>query len=87
MYDKKDNYYYLRSFSKDLVRGGDKKQLDPSRMDGWYIDYSTVGASAGYGSYLKVKLKGDSTKLKSKKNEDKKDWKEFNKIENRKDFH
>jgi len=86
MYDKRDNYYYLRSFSKRSFRGGDKKLLDPSRMNGWYIDYSTISAPAEFWSYLKVQLKGSPVKTRYKKEDENKFWKEFNKIENRKDL-
>jgi hypothetical protein len=88
IYDKKDNYYYLRSFAKSPKRGGDNKPLYPSRMEGWYIDYSTISAPAEFWSHLKIQLKESPVKLKSSISiEDKtKFWKEFNKIENRKEL-
>ena len=87
IYDKKYNYYYLRSFAKSPIRGGDKKPLYPSRMEAWYIDYSTISAPAEFWSHLKDRLKRSPIKEEDKKEEDKNEfWKEFNKIEKRKNL-
>ena len=87
IYDKCDNYYYLRSFAKISIRGGDKKPLYPSRMEGWYIDYSTISAPAEFWSHLKDHFKGVPTKIKDEDDKDEsKFWKDLNKIKNRKNL-
>ena len=55
-------------------------------MEGWYIDYSTISAPAEFWSHLKEKLNVDSIKNEVKNKDELKFWKDFNKIENRKDL-
>lgn len=76
IFDKKDNYYYLRSFAKTELRGGDNKKLDPSRCLGWYIDYSTISAPAEFWDNLKDNLKDIDSKEELF-------WKEYSLIKNR----
>ena len=55
-YNFKDRQYYLRSFTKSSKRNGDGKELRKSRMNGWYVDLSTMGAPREFWDYLKENL-------------------------------
>ena len=55
-YNFKDGQYYLRSFTKSSKRNGDGKELEKSRVDGWYVDLSTMGAPREFWDYLKENL-------------------------------
>ena len=61
-YDSREKQYYLRSFTK-MWKRGDGKELKKSRINGWYVDLSTMGATREFWDYLKNKL---STSLPSK---------------------
>ena len=55
-YNFKDKQYYLRSFTNSSKRGGDGKKLRKSRINGWYVDLSTMGAPREFWDYLKENL-------------------------------
>lgn len=61
-YDFREEQYYLRSFAKGRKRG-DGKELKESRINGWYIDLSTMGAPREFWDYLKDKLSYQSQPL------------------------
>ena len=54
-YDSREKQYYLRSFAKGSKRG-DGKELKKSRINGWYVDLSTMGAPREFWDCLKHKL-------------------------------
>ena len=54
-YDSREKQYYLRSFTKTCKRR-DGKELIKSRVNGWYVDLSTMGATREFWDYLKHKL-------------------------------
>ena len=58
-YDSREKQYYLRSFTK-MWKRGDGKELKKSRVNGWYVDLSTMGAPREFWDYLKNKLSDPS---------------------------
>ena len=58
-YDSREKQYYLRSFTK-MWKRGDGKDLKKSRVNGWYVDLSTMGAPKEFWDYLKNKLSDPS---------------------------
>ena len=54
-YDSREKQYYLRSFTK-MWKRGDGKELKKSRINGWYVDLSTMGSTREFWDYLKNKL-------------------------------
>lgn len=54
-YDSREKQYYLRSFA-DGSKRGDGKELEKSRVNGWYVDLSTMGAPREFWDCLKNKL-------------------------------
>jgi len=99
IYDKITNYYYLRSFAKTPFRSGDKKPLEPSRIEGWYVDYSTISAPAEFWVKLKDIMNTDSAEpietiqkknsfivVDKKEEKEKQFWKDLKDIHDRKEF-
>ena len=65
VYDSREKQYYLRSFTK-MWKRGDGKELIKSRINGWYVDLSTMGAPREFWDYLKNKLSDPSQPLSHK---------------------
>ena len=98
-YDSKEEQYYLRSFTLQNKRTGDNTQeskiLDNSRVDGWFVDLSTMGAPREFWDYLKDNLKDNSKEyskdpttlpIKTDKKEEYKFWHHVQSIQTREQF-
>ena len=83
-YDSKEEHYYLRSFAAQSKRGS--KILDNSRVNGWFIDLSTMGAPREFWDYLKDNLKNPYLQVKTDKKEEYKFWQHVQNIQTREQF-
>jgi len=97
-YDPVDEQYYLRNFHNEPIRY-DGRRLDPSHIEGWYVDLSTINAPAEFWLTLRDILNTDSVDsvdTDTKKNSfivvDKKEekeeqfWKDLKDVHDRKEF-
>tara|TARA_B100001093_G_C26809871_1_gene1007105 strand:+ start:920 stop:1573 length:654 start_codon:yes stop_codon:yes gene_type:complete len=86
-YDSKEEQYYLRSFASQNIRTADNKLLDNSKVAGWYIDLSTLGAPSQFWEYLKDNLKEEPKVAPlSVKKEEYKFWHHVHSIQTREQF-